>query len=367
MKNAVLTQWQEIQAGMLYKFSSTEYLKELHRLVTRLIDGVVDPLLETAKLQGRDSLVASPQWGERDTSQNWANNAWPYLKDLQQHVAGDIAARGFGRYHKTAVNECLRGAEQSSMLWATEEEEDRYRAAVQLINNHASRIDQTLSQREYGGWDDFDLMQTYPAFRAESPSIPAFRVRTDIVAKSGSAPPQTGVYVSADDPHAALQFAWTGPDGCRLQNAISFNEIGLKALKEVGRERLWVDDEEMYRFATRPDIAEEIDESTMESVHEFHDLAASAVAEIAFEARPSSWYFVEIIPGQVKSTVLEWPTARRAEATERVLGGQHCRISGYYYSPARQGSRQYFEAGALMPEFNTDFGTTIWQRDENQE
>ncbi len=108
-----LTAWQSIQAAMLYQFSSTDYLKNLHTIVTSLVDGVVDPLLELAKVQGRDWVIENDRWGKRDTSENWENNAWPHLKDLQLSLARDIARRTFGEYEKTAVNECLRAAEQS--------------------------------------------------------------------------------------------------------------------------------------------------------------------------------------------------------------------------------------------------------------
>jgi hypothetical protein len=365
MNQLELTQWQKIQAAMLYRFASVEYLKELHQLVTDLINGVVDPLLELARQQGRDAIVSSTQWGERDTSRNWANNAWPFLKDLQIQIAKDIAMRGFGQYEKTAVSECLRGAEQSSMLWTTAEEEERYKAASGLISTHAWRIDKTLDWQQ-GGWNDSSMMNVYPGFFAAQAEIPGFRVRHDIVGESGKLPPKTGVYVSADDRYATLQFAWTGKNGCLLQDANTFSPIGREALKTVGRASLWIDDEKMYKFASRPEIKKNLSAWRIRTMDDFHNLAASAISEIAFERRATSWYFVEILDNEKHSAALTWDLPVAEDARQRVLGGQKCQVSGFYHSPARQHSRCYFEAGTVMPEFTGDYGTTIWQWDTHQ-
>ena len=50
----------------------------------------------------------------------------------------------------------------------------------------------------------------------------------------------------------------------------------------------------------------------------------------------------------------------------RVQGGEKCPESGYYFTPAKIGSRQYFKLGTKMPNFDSVYGTTIWQWDEQQ-
>lgn len=47
--------------------------------------------------------------------------------------------------------------------------------------------------------------------------------------------------------------------------------------------------------------------------------------------------------------------------------GHACPSSGYWFTPARAGSRRHFERGDVMPAEHGDFGTTFWQRDANQE
>jgi len=277
---------------MLYSYASTDRLKLLHAIVTKFIDGLVDPLLDLAKAQGRDQLVADQRWGDRDTSSNWANNAWPFLKDLQKSLAGDIARRSFGEYRPTDTDQCLRGAEQYSMLWASDVEEERYKGAVKLINYYAGPIDSTL-YHPYNRWDDYTFMYHYPEFLAENPARPVFRVRSDIVGETGRLPPETGVYVSADDPHAALQFAWTGIHGCELRPANTLNTLGLAALRWVGRANLWRDEAKMFEFATQSEYKNVLS-SQLEVLGEVYpEFAPSTVAGAAFAQRPSTWYLVE--------------------------------------------------------------------------
>ncbi len=104
-----LDSWQRRQAAMLYHFSSLEYLKGLHKAISHLIDGIVDPVLNLASEQGRDGVLVDKRWGNRNTSDNWANNAWPLLKDLQAGLAKDIGLRAFEDFRITSISSpCVR-------------------------------------------------------------------------------------------------------------------------------------------------------------------------------------------------------------------------------------------------------------------
>lgn len=56
----------------------------------------------------------------------------------------------------------------------------------------------------------------------------------------------------------------------------------------------------------------------------------------------------------------------RSAAPERktpaqIQAGQPCTHSGYWFSPAQQNSRRYFQQGEIMPEFkDSPWGATIW-------
>lgn len=48
----------------------------------------------------------------------------------------------------------------------------------------------------------------------------------------------------------------------------------------------------------------------------------------------------------------------------RVEGGTVCPHSGFWFTPAKAGSRSYFKQGETMPQFDqAKFGITIWQRE----
>jgi Domain of unknown function (DUF1911)/Domain of unknown function (DUF1910) len=50
----------------------------------------------------------------------------------------------------------------------------------------------------------------------------------------------------------------------------------------------------------------------------------------------------------------------------RVMGGQKCPRTGFWFTPARLDSRRHFEQRQPMPEVGGDYGATIWQWDEQQ-
>jgi hypothetical protein len=50
-----------------------------------------------------------------------------------------------------------------------------------------------------------------------------------------------------------------------------------------------------------------------------------------------------------------------------VVAGLACPRGGWWFTPAQVGSRRYFSTGDIMPTFNSDYGTTVWQWDSSQE
>jgi hypothetical protein len=50
----------------------------------------------------------------------------------------------------------------------------------------------------------------------------------------------------------------------------------------------------------------------------------------------------------------------------RCDAGEPCPHAGYWFTPAQSGSRRYFKGGDIMPSFDSAYGLTIWQWDENQ-
>jgi hypothetical protein len=227
-----LTSWQKKQAVLLYHFASLDYLKGLQKRLNDLMM-FIDPTLDLAKAQDRDLLLVSKQWGNRNPSENWANNAWPFLKDFQLSIAKHIANRALEIYCITGANQCGRGMDEISMAWSTpEEEEEKFHEMFESLATYARYIDNTMNKNERAGkWNDFRLAVTWQQFKDQFHALPKFRVRTDVVGESNKLPMRTGVYISQDDPNGALQFAWAGG----TEEQLPIKSISEKLFAEVLR------------------------------------------------------------------------------------------------------------------------------------
>lgn len=363
-----LTDRQKLQAAILYHFASFDYLKGLHRMVTNLMDGIVDPLIAQSQSQNRDSVLISTRWGNRNTTANWCNNAWPFLRDYQLSLSKALASRAIESYGITDTNNCFRGMSEYSMQWATAEEEAIFNDMIRIISNYAAGIDQTLDDYHHSRWSDYSFAHEYQSFIADHPQIPKFRVRTDITGESGKTPSRTGVYITQNDPHAALQFAWKGNGGGKLRPAKTFNEIGLAALRQVGRNDLWIDDQKMFDFAVKSPHFDLFKPTIYMLDVENRDLAAGAVEGEAFADISCKWYFVEIINGEFEAANITIGTMENLlTMPERVPGGERCRRTGFYFAPSKPNSRRHFTQGEIVPIFESQYGDTIWQWDSRQD
>lgn len=361
-----LSMWQKTQAAMLYHFASLEYLRGLQRMVAELVDRFVDPVLKLSIVENRDLYLSDPRWGTRNTTANWANNAWPFLKDYQLSLAKDIAVRAFEQYGITDTNNCFRGISEISMQWATVEEEEKFNGLVREISDYAYPIDQTLDTYHNSLWSDYGFAAASGQFLRKHPEIPKFRIRTDVIGESGKVPIRTGVYVTQDDPNAALQFAWTGNGDGKLRPAKTFSNIGLAALKAVGRKDLWLDDQKMFDFAIKSPDAATFRPTIYMLGSEHRNFASGAVADEAFVDQPCKWYFVEMINGEFENVSTE-NISVPLDGRERVIGGDKCQRSGFYFTPAVLDSRQWINAGQNAPKYDAQYGETIWQWDPRQD
>jgi hypothetical protein len=254
------------------------------------------------------------------------------------------------------------------MQWATADEEQRFEDTLETISGYSNKIDKTLD--DYYGvsrWTDAAFTRGFTKFRDDHHSIPCFQVRTDVTAESGKTPSRTGVYISQDDPNAALQFAWTGNGGGKLRAASTFSEIGLAALQAIGRKDLWLNDQKMFEFATSGKYDDLFRPTIYMLAQEHRDFAWMAVSNEAFIDRPCKWYFVETVNGEFESLDDDPVSSPAAEFTDRIIGGQICKRTGFYFTPAQPGSRQRFVEGTKVPNYKTQYGQTIWQWDPQQD
>jgi hypothetical protein len=361
---APLTLWQKRQAVLLYKFSSLDYLKEMQLALNELI-AYVDKLLDLAKKQGRDKVLVSYEWGNRNTSENWANNAWPFLKDFQLTTARQIAERNNHKYSITGFNQFHRGISEFSTNWASTEEEANIEKYIKRISIFCKYIDLTLDKFSTSSrWNDFTLYKAWLHFENHYFKLPRIKIREDIMADTNTVPPKSGVYFSSTDSNAAPQFSWAaGPHGKVLPGR-TFNQLGMAALDYTGRDGLWSDGEKMLQFVMLNKNNTLLKEDAFYSDSKTPVLAPSLVARNAFATCNGKWIHVELVDGEYEDD--EGPNDHQSANLVKLSGGEICKIPGYYFTPARANLRQLFNIGEVLPNFESDYGVTIWQWDANQ-
>lgn len=355
-----LSQWQKKQAILLYHFASLSYLEGLRDRVHALRVFVED-VLDTSDAEGRDVYLRSKQWGNRNTGENWANNGWPLLREFQQSVIQNIADQRSNIFHKTGAYQCARAISEFSMQWATPMEQNQFDEMFEELYKYAGYIDETMDRTTAATrWDDFGLTLAWQSHAALFPVLPKVKVLSDLTADSGQLPPKTGVYVSMNDPDAALQFAWTGSSSGRLLDATTFNATGKAALAAVGRAGLWMDGKAMLQFVLDKSNQDLTGDPFFED-SQTSELAPSLVARNAFTSAPSRWCYVELVKDEYETLRFELQPAQLE--TLRAMAGEQCMKEGFYFSPAAANSRRRFHCGERFPAVNSDYGKTIWQWD----
>ncbi len=362
---------QKRQATLLYHWMSLDYLRGLKSLTDALIKGA-DVNLELAKQQGRDALLTNDRWGVRDTSANWSTFVFPALEDFRKSTIRLIAWRTSESYCGTGATQCSRMIDEHSSQWMTEDEEKRFREQFDKVHHHAQFIDYAAG---VGGdrthLTDFTMNLHWREFGALFDRLPRFRVRTDVEGVTGRRPVRTGVYVSQDDPHATMQFAWIGNNDGILGDAQTFNDVGRRMVATVGRTSLWNDDKRMADFAleviSRKEVSD-IGPYSLEKVQRDPSNASYAMAFAAFTTRPCKWCFVEKIEGEFDDEAATGSSTAASPATARLRceAGQPCSREGFWFTPARPNSRRAFQQGEAMPDVGGAYGATIWQWDEQQ-
>lgn len=360
-----MSNWRKKQATLIYYFSSMDYLLGLQKRLLSL-RGFSENLINVSQAKGRDRIIKkTSRWGRSDTTENWINNSWRFLADFQLAIARDITDRAAQIYHVTGTYQCGRGMAEYSTQWMAADEQKRFDKMFAELSKYAGNIDDTMHKSYHvSRWDDFGLAMAWQEHKQNFPMLPMLKVHTDIVAEHGRLPSKTGVYVSADDPDAALQFAWTGSIHGKLLECTTFNSLGKAALRKVGRTKLWLDGQAMLNFVienkTDPGLQSD---SFFEDAFE-PDLAPSFVACNAFTSHPSRWYYVELIPDEFEPVEAE-PEHSSVEIL-RFEAGSFCQKAGMYVTPAQFGSQRKFELGEIFPESNSQYGKTIWQWDGTQ-
>ncbi|MGQ5523269.1 hypothetical protein ACUHMQ_08420 [Chitinimonas sp. PSY-7] len=324
----VLNKWQKRQAALLYYWTSMPYLQGLLDLIDALIKGA-DVTLELAKLQDRDALLTNKRWGVRDTSANWGTFVYPALEDFRKSTIEDIALRPTDFYCKTGAYQCGRMFSEYSSLWMSAEEEEQFSKQLDAICSYAFKLDAVVSPQR--ALKDFSLSEEWVENIALFPRLPKFKVRTDIVAESGQLPAKSGVYVPQDDPLGTLQFGWPGNEEGILAECATFNPLGQRLVKEVGRDALWGDSAKLTAFAV--DAGKRGDLKIFRGFapgDEADPMAAPVMlSQNCAIRRPCKWYFVELVEGEYDDVEEETPQQAQPERL-RCEAGKPCPQAGYW-------------------------------------
>jgi hypothetical protein len=352
---------QKHQATLLHHWTSKTYLEGLLSLIDALMKGA-DLNLELARIQGRDELIANPQWGVRDTAANWGSMAGPTLEDFRRSTIKLIAWRATDLYCGTGRTQCGRMLGELSPYWMTPDEKAWFDEQWNKISAYASRLDEAVGAGTERPLRDMEMAEEWPRLASQFPRLPKFKVHTDREFSTGDMPTRTGVYVPVDDLHGVLQFAWTGSKDGALGDCNTLSPTGQTILNRVGRQGMWVDEQAMARVVAPMYASGELTERSGFSVGaELEpDLVNGVISRVCFVDRPCKWYFVEKLDGQFEEPEPEQAGALLQSAERlRCAAGQSCPRAGTWSTPAATGSC-HFNQGDLMPDMKSDYGQTIW-------
>lgn len=352
---------QKHQATLLHHWTSKTYLEGLLSLIDALMKGA-DLNLELARIQGRDELIANPQWGVRDTAANWGSMAGPTLEDFRRSTIKLIAWRATDLYCGTGLTQCDRMLSELSLYWMTPDEKAWFDAQWSTVSDYAYRLDQAVGVGTERPLDDWAMASQWMKLAARFPRLPKFKVHTDRQFNTGEMPGRTGVYVPVGDPDGVLQFGWTGSKHGALGACNTLSPIGQKILGRVGRQRMWVDRPAMVAVVSPMYASGELSDRggfPMDSELD-PDAINGVISDSCFVDRPCKWYFVEKLDGQFEEPEPEQAGADLQSAERlRCPAGQPCPRAGTWSTPAVTGSR-HFNQGEIMPDMNSDYGQTIW-------
>jgi hypothetical protein len=203
--------------------------------------------------------------------------------------------------------------------WMPKPDQDRYEALM----NFAVAMAHNIVLTEGAHWDPLDLTDYRNEWAPlkQPPAWPNFRINKSIAIKSGEKTTQSGIYLP-DVNDSCAQFLST------------YHERAPAASVQIGFEDL-----------LDPTTGEKYDQQPI------------------FEQRNCVWYLVERVDDV---SIITHAQSTATPQRYRIAAGETCPETGFYFTPARPDSRRLFQQGDVMPAFETAYGATIWQWDNNQ-
>lgn len=203
--------------------------------------------------------------------------------------------------------------------WLSQADDNTY---GELLSK-AVRLAGNISRTERAGWAPFELIEYNDQWGPLNPPSkwPVYRIRRDVAVATGEKLERHGVYVN-DLENSCAEFL-----AMRYETAPAAQvRVGMRPL-------------------LHPTTGEQYAE------------------EPIVEKRDCIWYLVERDPDEEG----EGQSASDSPSQGiRVPAGMTCPRTGFYFTPARIGSRRLFQQGETMPSVDSSYGNTIWQWDSYQ-
>jgi hypothetical protein len=316
MKQAINSQ----EIFLLERYISPEYLCELRDTWAEMIkhlEACLDRfMLDLPKNYRARALPEQPDvvWGHR-VIPNFRNTLQGLISGCILLTHGDF----HGLTYSWGPESDLKGQMDYWSGWMLRADENMYGAllskAVTLVGN--------ISTTERAGWAPFDLAEYSDYFGPLNPppQWPRYRIHGTVSVSTGQKLKQSGIYIP-DVENSCAEFLCV-----RYETAPAARvHVGMRPL-------------------LHPTTGEQYAE------------------EPILEDRDCTWYLVERVPDQQGDAPSDPAPAARLI---RVPAGEGCPETGFYFTPAKIGSRRLFQKGEVMPGIDSAYGSTIWQWDSDQ-
>lgn len=307
------------EISLLEKYTSLDYMAQLRdtwgEMVTHL-----EECLSRFMLSLPDNYRNLPLPEQPDRS--WGERILPNFRSTFDHLCSGVIAVSHGDV--TGLREASRvmndfaGQREYSSDWLSKDDGNRYFALLMRANTMAMNI--VASEDPF--WRPGDLtIHLDDGEKTELPStFPRYELDRSTKVKTGDPVPATGIYVP-DAEASCAQYL------CSYKDAPEATIL-------TGTEPL-IDDE----------TGEQYDEEDL------------------FDTVPCVWTRVRRM---AEDGAVRPPPTMFDPGSLRIAAGSPCPLAGYYFTPARQGSRRAFQQGEVMPDFDSAYGATIWQWDPQQ-
>lgn len=306
---------------LLERYISIEYFADLREIWSTMVDHV-DVCLDRYLRNLPADYRSRPLPEQPDVV--WGNRALPNFRNTLQnlHTGYTLLSHGDSRgldYAHGPVND-FRGQTECWSGWMGSADEATYYGLL----NAASEMAFNISTTEGAYWRPLSLSKR-PEVRGplNFPSEwPTYSVNGAVSVYTGEVLPCDGIYLPDIESSCAAFLA-------------THYKVAPKAKVIVGYE-------ERINPATGDRNAE----------------------EAVIENRPCLWHLVE----RTADTGGGFAMPPQSSGLKlRFTAGEICSAAGVYFTPSHPDSRRKFQKGEVLPDFESAYGTTIWQLDDSAE